>query len=175
MELGAFIAENGTSLSREPGQHVFRQGDRNSSLYFLKSGLLKAYYLSADGKEHIKSFILPGNHIGSLMASHAEKSCSFSLVCLRQCNLTMLPFSRLYQAARSDPAISAAVVDLLLSFAMKKEAREYELLCLSAADRYRRLVENTPDLLKLVTQNEIARYLGVTPVGLSRIKKRLAG
>ena len=34
-------------------------------------------------------------------------------------------------------------------------------------------MQNTPDLLKLVTQNEIARYLGVTPVGLSRIKKRV--
>ena len=173
MELGAFIAENGSSLSREPGQHVFRQGDQNSSLYFVKTGLLKAYYLSVDGKEHIKSFILPGNHIGSLMASHAGKPCSFSLVCLKQCDLTALPFSALYQAARTDPDISAAVVDFLLNFAMKKEIREYELLCLSAEERYKRLLENAPDLLKLVTQNEIARYLGVTPVGLSRIKKRM--
>ena len=52
--------------------------------------------------------------------------------------------------------------------------REYELLCLSAEERYVRHLDNTPELFDLVTQNEIARYLGVTPVGLSRIKKRLA-
>lgn len=173
MELGAFITENGTALSREPGQHVFRQGDQNASLYFVKTGLLKAYYLSADGKENIKSFILPGDRIGSLMANHAGKSCSFSLVCLKPCELMVLPFATLYQAVRSDPDLSSAIVELLLSFAMKKEVREYELLCLSAEDRYRRLLENTPEILKLVTQNEIARYLGVTPVGLSRIKKRV--
>ena len=173
MELGRFITENGTPLSRETGQHVFRQGDQNASLYFVKTGLLKAYYLSADGKEDIKSFILPGDHIGSLMANHAGKSCSFSLVCLKQCELMALPFRTLYQSVRTDPDISAAIVDLLLSFAMKKEVREYELLCLSAEDRYRRLLETTPEILKLVTQNEIARYLGVTPVGLSRIKKRV--
>ena len=57
---------------------------------------------------------------------------------------------------------------------MKKEIREYELLCLSAEDRYKRLLKHTPDILKLVTQNEIARYLGITPVGLSRIKRRVA-
>lgn len=57
---------------------------------------------------------------------------------------------------------------------MKKERREYELLCLSAEDRYRALMENTPQLADMVTQNEIALYLGVTPVGLSRIKKRVA-
>lgn len=173
MKLDEFIAQNGTFLSREAGQHVFRQGDQDTSLYFVRAGLLKAYYLSADGKENIKSFILAGDHIGSLMASQAGQSCSFSLVCLKQCELTALPFSTLYQAVRNDPEISAAIVDFLLSFAMKKEVREYELLCLSAEERYRRLMQNTPDLLKLVTQNEIARYLGVTPVGLSRIKKRV--
>jgi len=173
MKLDEFIAQNGTFLSREAGQHVFRQGDQDTSLYFVRAGLLKAYYLSADGKENIKSFILPGDHIGSLMASHAGKPCSFSLVCLKPCELTALPFATLHQAVRSDPEISAAAVDFLLSFAMKKEVREYELLCLSAEERYRRLMQNTPDLLKLVTQNEIARYLGVTPVGLSRIKKRV--
>ncbi|MEM7216256.1 MAG: hypothetical protein AAF423_12000 [Pseudomonadota bacterium] len=57
---------------------------------------------------------------------------------------------------------------------MKKEMREYELLCLSAEDRYRRLMKSTPDIFNLVTQNEIARYLGVTPVALSRIKKRVS-
>lgn len=173
MKLGEFVAENGIPLSRTPGQYVFRQGEQDTSLYFVKTGLLKAYYLSADGKENIKSFILPGDHIGSLMASHAGKPCSFSLVCLKPCELTKLPFDTLYEAVRNDPEISAAAVDFLLNFAMKKEIREYELLCLSAEERYRRLMENTPDLLKLVTQNEIARYLGVTPVGLSRIKKRV--
>ena len=174
MKLGAFIAKNGTSLVKEPGEYLFRQGGQDLSLYFVKSGLLKAYYLSLDGKENIKSFILPGDNIGSLMANYAGKANTFSLVCLKQCELTVVQFSTLFEASRTDPDISAAIVDFLLKFAMKKERREYELLCLSAEDRYKNLLENTPDILKLVTQNEIARYLGITPVGLSRIKKRVA-
>jgi CRP-like cAMP-binding protein len=67
------------------------------------------------------------------------------------------------------------MVDFLLSFGIRKELREYELLCLSAEERYRRLLTNTPALLDKVTQNDIARYLGVTPVGLSRIKTRVNG
>ena len=109
------------------------------------------------------------------MASYAGKRSTFSLVCLTQCELSVVQFSDLYDASRTDPEISSAIVDYLLAFAMKKENREYELLCLSAEERYVRLRENTPDLLNLVTQNEIARYLGVTPVGLSRIKKRIGG
>ena len=78
-----------------------------------------------------------------------------------------------FQPSRTDIELATAIVDFLLSFGIRKEIREYELLCLSAEDRYTRLLTQTPELLDRVTQNEIARYLGVTPVGLSRIKSRL--
>lgn len=173
MKLAEFVATHGRLIWREAGQHVFRQGDQDQSLYSVKSGLLKTYYLSSDGKENIKSFILEGDKISSLKASYAGEPCSFSLVCLKKCELIAVDFAMLHEVSRSDPEIAAGIVDLLLAFAMKKENREYELLCLPAEDRYRRLLETTPELFDLVTQNEIARYLGVTPVGLSRIKKRV--
>ncbi len=175
MKLDEFIAKNGSSFSKEAGDHLFRQGEHDQSLYIVQSGLLKAYYLSADGKENIKSFILPGDNIGSLMSSYAGKPSTFSLVCLKPCELTVVEFSALYEASKTDTEISAAIVDFLLGFGIKKEAREYELLCLSAEGRYRKLLKNMPGILDLVTQNEIARYLGMTPVGLSRIKKRVSG
>ena len=173
MKLNQFVAEHGIELSKEAGEYIFRQGEKDRSLYIVNSGLLKAYYLSLDGKENIKSFILPGDNIGSLMSSYAGKPSTFSLVCLKPCLLTVVEFDALYQASRTDAELSASIVDFLLAFGIKKENREYELLCLSAEDRYIRLMDNTPDILNLVTQNEIARYLGITPVGLSRIKKRL--
>lgn len=174
MKLSEFITQNGKTLSMQSEEHIFRQGDLCHLLYVVKSGLLKAYYLSPDGKENIKSFILPGDNIGSLSAVHAGQACTFSLVCLKPCELIVVQFDKLYEASRSDPEISASIIDFLIKFGMKKEMREYELLCLSAQDRYRNLLDSTPELFDLVTQNEIARYLGVTPVALSRIKKRLA-
>ena len=104
-----------------------------------------------------------------------QESQTFSLVGLKDCELIIVEFSALYEASRKDTEISAAIVDFLLGVGIKKEIREYELLCLSAEDRYKRLLENAPDILDLVTQNEIARYIGITPVGLSRIKKRVSG
>ena len=70
--------------------------------------------------------------------------------------------------------VAQFVIDGLLELAMKKERREYEFLCLSAEDRYRLIREREPTMLGRVTQNDIARYLGITPVALSRIKSRLS-
>ena len=76
-------------------------------------------------------------------------------------------------AVRTDLPFASAVVDLLLEFGMKKERREKELLTESAEARYRLLQEASPGLPAKVKQKDLARYLGITPVALSRIRARL--
>ncbi len=173
MELGQFIQENGILSSYNRHAHVFMQGDEDRSLYVVKEGLLKAYYLLEEGKETIKTFLFPDDIIGSMTAAFNEQQCSFSLICLQNTVLIKIPFDKLYECVQSHPDLALSVIDLLLNFSMKKERREYELLCLSAEERYQILLERSPEIAKYVTQNDIARYLGITPVGLSRIKKRL--
>lgn len=173
MKLSEYVRKNGRGSIVEAGGHIFHQGDRDRFIYTVQSGLLKAYYTSEDGKENIKSFIMPGSQIGSLAANHAGEQSTFSLMAITQSKLIAVNFSDLYEASQIDPELASEIVNFLLDFGIRKELREFELLCLSAEDRYTRLLEQNPQLFDLVTQNEIARYLGVTPVGLSRIKKRV--
>ena len=149
------------------------QGDDDQSLYHVSSGLLKAYYSSEDGKEFIKSFLLPGDLIGSLNSAVLQGGCSFSLVCLEPAKLIRIPLEVIQQHSRKDLMLANTMIELLIRFSMKKEKREYEFLCLSAEERFAQLLRSTPELVEKVTQNDLARYLGITPVGLSRIKKRV--
>ncbi len=162
----------GVTIEKEKGEHVFMQGDSDKALYFIQSGLLKAYYTSEDGKESVKSFLLSNDIIGSLTSSYSEGVCSFSLLCLESTVLIKTPFKNLWEHSKKDMEIANEMIEFLLRFAMKKEKREYELLCLSAEERFCILENNSPSLFEKVTQNDLARYLGVTPVGLCRIKKR---
>ena len=154
------------------GKHIFRQGDENRSVYVLQEGLLKAYYLSDEGRENIKSFIQPGELIGSLAAAHFKEDCSFSVVCLEPSVTMELDFDVLYAATKEDLEMASAMVDHLLNFSYKKERREREFLTESAEERYRMLLDRSPELFDKVTQKDIARYLGITPVALSRIRNR---
>ena len=56
--------------------------------------------------------------------------------------------------------------------ALVKLQRERELLTLSAEAMYREFVRNHPSLAERVPQKDLAGFLGMTPVGLSRIVKR---
>jgi CRP-like cAMP-binding protein len=172
MEFNKFVEVYGQRLTLETGQHIFRQGDQDRSIYILSEGILKAYYISDDGKETIKSFILPGDMIGSLSSAYRKEACTFSLVALEPGVVVEIEFERLYNTSQEDLQLATAIVDYLLMFGIKKERREREFLTESAEARYQMLLEDSPGLFDKVKQKDIARYLGITPVALSRIRGR---
>lgn len=57
---------------------------------------------------------------------------------------------------------------------MKSYSRLERLNSRTNEERYMRLLEKRPGLLQSVPQYLIASYLGLTPVGLSKIRKRLS-
>ncbi len=175
MKIQEFMQQNGEPVDKAVGAHVFMQGDKDTSLYYIQSGFLKAYYVTETGKEQIKSFLVPGGVIGSLTAAVAQDICTYSLLCLEPSRLIRVSFVKIYQQMQNDMEMAREFIDVLLKLAIKKEHREYEFLCLSAEERYRHLIEQSPEFLNKITQENMAKYLGVTPVGLSRIKKRVLG
>jgi CRP-like cAMP-binding protein len=173
MKFSDLFREHGTVEHYKKGQHIFKQGDKNENLYFIQSGFLKAYYLSSEGKEQVKSFISPNSVMGSLLSCYANGVCSFSLASLEPATVIKLPFNYLLQQSQQNLSLANQLQNLLLELAMKKEKREYEFLCLPAEQRYLQLQNDTPGLFTKATQNDIAHYLGITNVALSRIKKRV--
>ena len=173
MGIEEYIRQTGKVVSFKSNQHVFQQGDQNTYLYFVKEGLLKAYYVTPDGKEFVKSFIGKNQIIGSIQSAFTETGCSFSLCCLKDCKLQQMDVKEIQKVSEENIEVANGVIQVLIDLAIKKEKREYEFLCLSPEERYLSLLNDNPDIHQQVTQNDMARYLGITPVALSRIKKRL--
>jgi len=171
--LQGIINLNGKPISFDKKQHVFRQGELDEYIYYVCSGVLKAYYTSSDGKENVKSFITEQSVITSMSAAVSKSHCSFSLVAVEQSQLIKVPIDTFFKEASKNLNLANELNQLLLNLAMKKERREFELLTLSAEERCQLLLDEQPELWHSVTQNEIAQYLGITPVALSRIKKRI--
>ena len=111
--------------------------------------------------------------IGSLTSAYSEECCSFGFICLERSTLIKIPFECLFEYSRMDLELANTFIKRLRHISMKKEKREYGFLCLSAEERFSTLEQTNPALLKKATQNDLARYLGLTPVGSSRIKKRV--
>lgn len=172
MELIDLLEGKGKLRLYPKGRFIFRQGEQVDKLYLIKQGLIKAYYETRDGKEFIKSFIPEGGIIASLHAIVADQPSPFNVLSLEDCTALEIPKLELDTLLSASQQLASIMYSFLLELAMKKERREFEFLCLSADERYRLFCQREPELVARLSQMDIARYLGITPVALSRIRHR---
>ena len=161
------------SCSLEQGDYLIRQGDRAPNLYLIRKGLAKMFYVTSEGKEFVKSFLPEGSFAGSLIAQLENRDSTFSIICLEPVEAEIVPFSAVQKIFENDTAALGFGFRFFQSLALKKEKREYSFLCLAPEERYRWFLDENPTLADRVTQADIARYLGITPVALSRIRRRM--
>lgn len=167
------LLQGSTSTQFKKFQHLFHQGDEVGDLFIVKQGLLKAYYITESGKEFVKSFIAEGQLIASLSALLGRgKKCTFNVVALEDCEVRVVPRQQVLALQEGELEALRGLNGVLLDLAQKKEKREYEFLCLSAEERYQSFLNEYPAIASRISQIDIAAYLGITPVALSRIKAR---
>jgi CRP-like cAMP-binding protein len=172
MNLNGYILHHGNRRGYNKGDVIFSQGELCKDLYFIEKGLVKVFYLTPDGREFVKSFIAENDFITSLRSLMLGEMSTFTVICLEPSCVMQLDFQRLLSLTTTDIEISNSLNEALFQLAIKKERREYEFLCLSAQKRYQLFTERSPHLVERVNQADIARYLGITPVALSRIRHR---
>ena len=81
--------------------------------------------------------------------------------------------SDLLHIIKEKPKIKEDLFEILL-----QRLEDYCMLFLSRIKdnpkkRYIDLLENQPEIIKRIPQQYIASYLGITPISLSRIKKKI--
>ncbi|MFN7918257.1 MAG: Crp/Fnr family transcriptional regulator [Vicinamibacterales bacterium] len=156
-----------------PKQEVFGDGEVHPYVYVVRDGLLKLSYVNESGSEWIKSFAYEGRFFASLSALDQDGRTSFAVTALEPSVLERLDYRVLARMAERSVVWARALQRLLLVFAARKEQRERELLTLSPRERYLAFRDAHPDLEQRIPQKDLARHLGVTPVGLNRIVMRL--
>lgn len=167
------LAEAIQVRSLKPGDAVFHQDEPHPFVYVIDSGLVKLTYLRADGEEWIKSFSVEGRLFASLSALLPGGRATFSAVAVEACRLERIPFQTLQSLADTDLGWSRMIRIALMTLAERKERRERQFLTLAPEERYRSVLVEEPELVTRVPQKDLAGYLGITPVGLSRIARRV--
>jgi CRP-like cAMP-binding protein len=184
------------------GDSLVRPGAVCSQVWVLEHGLLRTYSLGADGGEFNHDFLgprawawarlelrasdrtaaLPSEGRLDLMPDGTQAPSNARLCCaesalgieaLMPTAVRVLEVAKLDALRRSDAASGTYLMDRLMWASSQRLGREAALVQLSPAERYRSLIEAQPTLESAVSQKQIAAWLGITPVALSRIRRRL--
>lgn len=143
----------------------------NPTVCVLRSGLAKLYYAVANGDEWTKSYIVDSGVFGP--AAPGVKRLAFGARALENCEYDTVDPGWLAGEIATDPELGRAVALFQLWVIERKRQREEDLLCLSPEDRYVTFLKREPALAERLELREIAGYLRVTAVALSRIRRRL--
>jgi len=162
----------GLPRSAKKGATVFRPGDEDR-IFFLEHGLIKLCFLPKDGKEWIRSFVAAPGAFGMPFLQAPDEEGSFAAVCLENCTFTTYPYDLLLRLGATHPDLARISHDLIRAYALQRERRWRNRLSLSLEEAYREFLGDHPGLTDRITQADIARYLGITAVALSRIRGRM--
>lgn len=154
------------------GSILLREGEFSTQVYFVINGIVRQYCL-VDAQEKTLNFFADGQWVLSNSSMDTAQSSNHFLECSTDCLLVMGDSSKGEKLYNRYPNLGLIARKLMTSIYIEQQAKHESYLTDGPTDRYRKLLENRPDLIQRLPQYQIASYIGVTPESLSRIRKRI--
>lgn len=154
------------------GECVLRQGDMARHVWFVQQGLVRCYFLSADGRERNRSFHAEGTWVGGGTPPHPSPS-PYTMEAVEALQLVEMSYAELAGWLHDLPATRPVLDDGLSAAFAKQAAREADLLLLDASSRYLAFQSEYGEIEQRIALHHVASYLGITNVALSRIRSRM--
>jgi CRP-like cAMP-binding protein len=158
-----------------PAKHcLLEMGAVCKEVYFINQGAMRFYYLTEDGKD-VTGFIFLENMFATSHSSFLWQTPSEQVIeTLEPCQLLVISFDdlqALYELVPRTNILMRKIQEERMSYAQRVVA---SFILNKPEDRYLALLARQPELLQRVPQIILSSYLGITPVSLSRIRRRLS-
>jgi len=157
------------------GEYWIAEGKKEQQIGFVINGNLRHYY-THDGEEKTTYFYFENHLISSYFSALTGQPSKLTIEALTDCQLIAFPYKvlvSLYDNSHSWERFGRKLAEYL---ALGLEERMAGLLILTPEERYLHLLqENKKKIIERIPQHLIANYLGITPVSLSRIRRRVSG
>ncbi|MEM9361822.1 MAG: Crp/Fnr family transcriptional regulator [Bacteroidota bacterium] len=152
---------------------LLTQGSLCQKFYFVEQGSLRAYHINKAGKESTIMFAVEDWWITDMSAFINKQPASISLETMDDCILYEIDSVSLEKILENMSKLERYFRILFQRAYVREQERVLGIISNTLEQRYLDFVENYPQIVKKVTQKQIASYLGVTPEFLSTIKNNI--
>ena len=157
----------------EPKSSLFEIGQVDSSLHLIIKGIVRYYYITDEGQERNHTFAAEQSLVACLPSFVEQKPFSFTIESIERTKTLVIPSSAINEMNTRNECWLRLRLRLMEHAALRRQKREADFLVSSAETRYLNFCSQFPELVNRIPQDHIASYLGITPVALSRIRKRI--
>lgn len=153
---------------------LFDQGSKETTVYFIRKGLVRLYYVKENGDEVTFSLIPENNVVANFDFIASDRPSKFIYETLEECSFFSVDFQTLDSIISNNPKLERNRKFFLRKILADVKERVESFVLMNPEERYLKFVKDNPDLNTRVPDKYIANVLGITPVSLSRIRKRTA-
>ena len=156
------------------GEYFIKEGSIRKNAAYIKKGLLRAYLINQKGEE-ITTLVRWEDEI---IASHDiilhNRPSRFYYQALEDSELLVIDYDLVQKIMQNNPKLEQSRKYFLTKMIKESMERVESFVLLTPEERYIDFVKQKPDIVNRVPDKYIANILGITPVSLSRIRKRIA-
>jgi CRP/FNR family transcriptional regulator, cyclic AMP receptor protein len=166
----ATVAHGRSSTDYESGQIIFSQGDAADAVFFIRSGEVKIFVTSEQGKEAVVGILRKGEFLGEgcLVGQQARLATA---MCLSACSTTRVEKAEMVRVLHAEPALAEVFMAHLLTRNGRIEADLVDQLFNSSEKRLARTLlllanfgkDGAPQpIATKVSQETLAAMVGTT-------------
>ncbi|WP_296383153.1 Crp/Fnr family transcriptional regulator [Winogradskyella sp.] len=155
------------------GEEMVKQGGKSSKIAFLTSGLMRAFSTLESGKQITKNIFTPISFVGAFSSLIKDEPSLLCYEALVDSEVFEVNFNEFIKISKTNIDISNLYNRILEYVFIMYERKQLETMALNGTERYLSLKKQIPNIDNLIPQYQIASYLNISPVQLSRIRKEL--
>jgi len=157
----------------EKGHVHFSEGQPVSKVYICLSGYGKAFSTTDDGTEHVIRFVKPCDGVNLFQESDASTVSETTFQSVTRSTMLVASRAEYLQMFEENSTLLGLQYKMMERSLFRFSERVRKMLVLTPQERYLQLQGEEPELERCVGLGNVASYLGITNVSLSRIRKRL--
>lgn len=167
------LLEATSVVSYKSGEHLTEIGKTSQKFFFVTEGGIRSYSKGDNGNEINISISFNGSFAASLKSLIFNQPSEIGYQAMVDCVVLEAPLEKINNLKKTNQDFSDFMYKLIELEYNKLQQSYIELLSKDATERYLILRTKIKNIDQLVPQFQIASHLGITPIQLSRIRKKL--
>ncbi len=157
-------------ITIKKGESITSVKEKNNFEYFLIEGVCKSFLYNPDGEDVTISFFMSGSIISPSNTRNEEGKSIINIRALTEVQIAAINATEFEKLMIEDLEIRDFGNSALRVELMAKVQKEISLASLKGKDRLLLLRKKYPNIENLVPHSDIASYLGITTISLSRLR-----
>ncbi|AXY73424.1 Crp/Fnr family transcriptional regulator [Paraflavitalea soli] len=154
-------------------QFLLQEGEVCAFENFIIKGCIRLYFIDKEGVETILYFAVENWWVSDLASFMDQTPSNQFIETLEDCELLQLDYRSKNELLEKVPKMEKYYRILLQRSMGVLQQRFYANVSQTAEERYLAFLEKYPQVVQRVPQHQIARYIGVSPEFLSKVKSTL--